>query len=140
MYQTLFCPCVASKSNLLTTLPNLCLSSLRLKEAAHKCLDSLKEGHWKYFCPVCKLNIKICWAPTAHTRSFIPETFVGHAAGRALHEEAGQAALWTETCINRGSLGSASLLTSSLTLINGGDTIIRGRSLGSFRSISSSLL
>ena len=77
----------------------------------------------KYFCTVCKLNTNICWAPTTHTKSFFPETFVGHAAGQALHEEAGQAALWTKTCVNRGSLGLASLLTSSLTLINGGDTI-----------------
>ena len=34
----------ASKSNLLTTLPNLCLVCLRLKEATHKCPDNLKEG------------------------------------------------------------------------------------------------
>ena len=58
-----------------------------------------------------------------HTKSFTLETFVGQAAGRALHEEAGQAALWTKTCVNRGSLDSASLLTSSLTLVNGVDTI-----------------
>ena len=58
-----------------------------------------------------------------HTPSHIPATFLGHASGRALHEEAGQAALWTKSCINRGSLGSASLLTSSLTLVNEGDTI-----------------
>ena len=36
-----------------------------------------------------------------------------------MHEAAGQAPL----CINRGSLSSASLLTSSLTLTNGGDSI-----------------
>ena len=40
----------ASKSNLLTTLPNLCLGCLRLKEAIHKCPDNLKEGGYlKYF-------------------------------------------------------------------------------------------
>ena len=31
--------------------------------------------------------------------------------------------LWSKACINRGSLGSASLLTSSLTLTNGGYSI-----------------
>ena len=120
------CPWItgAIKSDLLTTLPNLCLGCLRLKVAAHKYPDNLKEGgHLKYFCQVCKLNTKMCWAPTSHTRSSIPETFLGHAAGQALHAEAGQAALWTKTCINRGSLGSASFLTSSLTLTNGGDSI-----------------
>ena len=50
-----------------------------------------------------------------------PATFVGH--GRIDHEEAGQAAVWSYKCVNRGSLGSASLLTSSLTLVNGDDTI-----------------
>ena len=49
--------------------------------------------------------------------------YMPHASGRALHEDAGQAALWTKTCVNQGSLGSASLLTISLTLGNGGDTI-----------------
>ena len=44
-------------------------------------------------------------------------------SGQALHEEKGQAALWTQACVNRGSLGSPSLLISSLTLINGEDTI-----------------
>ena len=80
-----------------------------------------EEGRNIYFCPVCKLNTKLCKAPTNHTHSFIPETFVGH--GQLDHEEAGQAAVWSYQCINRGSLGSASLLTSSLTLINGDDTI-----------------
>ena len=32
-------------------------------------------------------------------------------------------ALWTQSCVNRGSLGSPSLLTSSLTLINEEDTL-----------------
>ena len=58
-----------------------------------------------------------------HTTSPIPATFLGHVSGLALHEEEGQAALWTQNCVNRGSLGSPSLLTSSLTLINEGDTI-----------------
>ena len=90
----------------------------------HKCPNYYKEGGQgsRYFCPVCKLNTKLCMAPTNHTQSFIPETFVDHAA-RLDYEEAGQAATWSHHCINKGSLGSASLLTSSLTLINGDDTI-----------------
>mgnify|MGYP007121936997 CR=1 FL=1 len=31
--------------------------------------------------------------------------------------------MWAKRCVNRGSLGSASLLTGSLTLANGNDTI-----------------
>ena len=31
--------------------------------------------------------------------------------------------MWAKRCLNRGSLGSASLLTSSLTLANGNDNI-----------------
>ena len=38
-------------------------------------------------------------------------------------EEEEQVALWTQNCVNRGSLGSPSLMTSSLTLVNEGDTI-----------------
>ena len=64
----------------------------------------------------------ICRAPTTRTKSSIPETFLGQASGLALHKEAGHAALWTQNCVNRGSLGSAILLTSSLTLVNEGDT------------------
>ena len=113
-----------SKSDLLTTLPNVCLGCLRTKDGAHKCPENLKEGgNLKYFCTICKLNNRICLAPATHTKSSIPETFLGHALGRALHEEPGQAALWTKSCVNRGSLGSTSLLTSSLTLVNEGDTI-----------------
>ena len=66
--------------------------------------------------------MKLCKAPTNHTQCSIPETFVGHSA-QFDHEEAGQAAFWSYQCINRGSLGSASLLTSALTLINGDDSI-----------------
>ena len=65
----------------------------------------------------------MCKAPATHSKGPIPETFLGHASGRALHEETGQAAVWVKRCVNRGSLGSASLLTSSLTLVNEGDTI-----------------
>ena len=83
----------------------------------------MKEGdNQSYFCKVCKLNIKICKSPTSKYRSFVPETFVGNSAGQALHDTAGQA-LWTKTCINRGTLGSASLLTSLLTLTNRGNSI-----------------
>ena len=65
----------------------------------------------------------MCKAPAAHSRSPIPENFVGHVSGRALHEETGQAVVWAKRCVNRGSLGSAGLLTSSLTLVNENDTI-----------------
>ena len=43
----------ASKSDLLTTLPNLCLGCLRIKEEAHKCPNEFKEdGTLKYFCTI----------------------------------------------------------------------------------------
>ena len=77
----------------------------------------------KMLCTTCKTNKKLCKAPSLHTPSPIPATFSGHVSGRALHEEEGQAALWTQNCVNRGSLGSPSLLISSLTLISGADTI-----------------
>ena len=47
-----FCPWLSStsKSDLLTTLPNLYLGCLQPKEGAHKCPDNLKEGgNLKYF-------------------------------------------------------------------------------------------
>ena len=47
---------------------------------------------------------------------------MGHAA-QLDDEEAGQALTWSYQCINKGSLGSASLLTGSLSLINGSDKI-----------------
>ena len=46
---------------------------------------------------------------------------MGH--GRIDPEETEQVAVWSYQCINRGSLGSASLLTSTLTLVNGDDSI-----------------
>ena len=111
-----FCPWIssASKSDLLTTLPNLCLGCFKLKKGTQKCPSYLSDGQLlrKYFCTTCKTNKKLCKAPSP-----IPATFSGHVSGRALHEEEGQAALWTQNCVNRGSLGSPSLLTSSLTLI-----------------------
>ena len=92
------CPWIsaARKLDLITTLPNLGLGCLRLKTVGeHKCPDLYKErGRKRYFCPVCKLNTKLCKAPTNHTQSFIPETFVGHSA-QLDHEEAGQAAVWS---------------------------------------------
>ena len=121
------CPWIssASKSDLLTTLPNLCLGCFKLKTGTHKCPGYMSNGQsiMKNFCTTCKTNKKLCKAPSLHTPSPIPATFSGHVSGRALHEEEGQAALWTQNCVNRGSLGSPSLLTSSLTLINEGDTI-----------------
>ena len=118
------CPWIscAKKSNLLTALPNICLGCLRIKSGPHKCPESFIK-FWKVFCSTCKINAKLCKAPEGHSKSPIPETFVGHVSGRALHEETGQAAVWSKRCVNRGSLGSASLLTSSLTLVNGIDTI-----------------
>ena len=38
-------------------------------------------------------------------------------------EETDQVAVWSYQCINRGSLGSASLLTSTVTLVKGNDSI-----------------
>ena len=118
------CPWIssASKSDLLTTLPNLCLGCFKLKTGTHKCPSYLSDGQLlrRYFCTICKTNTKLCKAPSMHTPSPIPATFLGHVSGQVLHEEEGQAALWTQSCVNRGSLGSPSLLTSSLTLFNGG--------------------
>ena len=75
-----------------------------------------------YFCPQCKFNITLCKSPTTHNCSYIPETFVG-AAVRIDHEEEEQASTWGFDSINKGSLGSTTLLTSVITLINGQDTI-----------------
>ena len=107
----------------MTTLPNMCLGCLTLKPASgHTCPPYLKEGgNSKRFCAICKLNSKLCKMPGSHTRGVIPATFAGH--GRVDHEAVGEAAVWTYECVNRGSLGSASLLTSTLTLVNGEDTI-----------------
>ena len=118
------CPWIscASKSNLLTALPNICLGCLSVKSGTHKCPELFLK-HYKVSCSTCKINSKLCRAPAEHSRSPIPGTFVGHVSGRALHEETGQAAVLAKRCVNRGSLGSASLLTGSLTLANGNDTI-----------------
>ena len=114
-----------TKPNLPATLPNLCLGCLKLKVAGEqRCPEKMKEGcNQSYFCQVCKLNTKICKSPTSSNRSFVPETYVGNSAGQPLHDTAGQAALLTKTCIKIGSLGTASLLTSFLTLTNRGNSI-----------------
>ena len=66
----------------------------------------------------------MCKDPAQHTRSAIPATFSGHVSGQPLQEEEEQVALWTQNCVNKGSLGSPSLLTSSITLVSiTGDTI-----------------
>ena len=61
------CPWItaASKSDLLTTLPNLCLGCLKLKRGGeHKCLDNFREGGTvKHFCSTCKVNKKNSAAP-----------------------------------------------------------------------------
>ena len=105
-----FCPWIssASKSDLLTTMPSLCLGCFKLKTGTHKCPGYLSDGQSlrKYFCTTCKTNKKLCKAPSMYTPSAIPATFSGHVSGRALHEEKGQAALWTQNCVNRGSKGS----------------------------------
>ena len=92
------CPWIssASKSDLLTTLPNLCLGCFQLKSAGtHKCPNWMSDGQsrMKFFCTTCKVNKKLCKAPKLHTPSPIPATFSGHVSGQALHEEEGQAAL-----------------------------------------------
>ena len=72
------CPWItaASKSDLITALPNLCLDCLKLKKVGeHKCPNWYKEGgQGRYFCSICQLNIKLCRSPTSHTPGFIPET------------------------------------------------------------------
>ena len=84
------CPWITStsKSNLLTTLPTLCLGCLKFKRGTHKCPDHLSDGQLanKYFCTICKTNKKLCKAPSMHTPSPIPATFLGHVSGLALHE------------------------------------------------------
>ena len=68
------CPWIttAGKSDLLTTLPNLCLGCLKLKRGGeHKCPDNFKEGGiYKYFCSTCKLNKKFCRSPASHPSGF----------------------------------------------------------------------
>ena len=76
---------------------------------------------YKIFCSTCKLNKKFCRSPASHPSGFIPETFVGH--GGVDPEETDQVDVWSYQCINRGSLGSASLLTSTVTLVKGDDSI-----------------
>ena len=57
-----------SKSDLLTTLPNVCLGCLCTKDGAHRCPENLKEGgDVKYFCTICRLNNRICRVPATHT-------------------------------------------------------------------------
>ena len=124
------CPWVnsASKSDLVTTLPTLCLGCLKRKGGTdkHTCSASLSEGQTfqKHFCIKCQIHSKLCKDPAQHTRSAIPATFSGHVSGQPLQEEEEQVALWTQNCVNKGSLGSPSLLTSSITLVSiTGDTI-----------------
>ena len=117
---------VTNKSELIATLPNWCLGCLRFKKnKKHKCPPYMSDGQLvhKPFCTTCKISTKLCKAPSVHAASPIPDTFSGHVSGLPLHEEEGQVALWTQSCVNRGSLGSPSLLTSSLTLINEEDTL-----------------
>ena len=71
----------------------------------------------RYFCPQCKRNIKLCKSPSTHQRGHIPETFVG-AAVRLDHEEE-QASTCAFDSVNKGSLGSSTLLT----LLHGQDII-----------------
>ena len=106
-------------------LPKLCVGCLRIKsDGVHKCPSYFKEGGIAshYFCPQCKYNVKLCKSSTTHTHGHIPETFVG-ATVRLDHEEREQASTWGFESINKGSLGSSTLLTSTLNLINGQDTI-----------------
>ena len=125
------CPWItsASKSDLATSLPTLCLGCLQSKgppgTPQHKCSPKISEGQalHKYFCIKCQTHNKLCKDPAQHARSAIPATFSGHVSGQPLQEEEEQVALWTQNCVNRGSLGSPSLMTSSLTLVNEGDTI-----------------
>ena len=121
------CPWISatSKSDVLTTLPNLCLGCLRLKRGReHKCPDYFKEGGTaKRFCSICRVHEKLCRSPGSHPSESIPETFVGHGGVDPETESEDQAAVWSYQCANRGSLGSASLLTSTLTLVKGEDTI-----------------
>ena len=124
------CPWIsaASHSDLVATLPNLCVGCLRQKKppgssAQHKCPHFLRTGVEYSFCPICKLHIKLCKSPTTHTRTPIPETFVGATVRLEQHEDREEASTWAYESINKGSLGSSTLMTSSLTLINGQDSI-----------------
>ena len=74
-----------------------------------------------YFCLQCNRNTKLCKSPSTHQRGHIPETFVGAAQRLDYAEE--QASTWAYDSANKGSLGSSTLLTSELTLLNGEDTI-----------------
>ena len=59
-----------------------------------------------FFCTTCKVNKQLCKAPSLHTSSPIPATLSGHVSWQALHEKEGQAVLWTQNCVNWGSLGN----------------------------------
>ena len=125
------CPWItsASKSDLATTLPTLCLGCLKRKgppgSPQHKCSPRVSEGQTfqQHFCIKCQTTTKLCKDPAKHAKSAIPATFSGHVSGQPLQEEEAQVALWTHHCVNRGSLGSPSLMTSTLTLVNEEDTI-----------------
>ena len=125
------CPWItsASKSDLATTLPTLCLGCFRSKgppgSPQHKCSPKESEGqpYRQHFCITCQTNTKLCKDPSKHVKSAIPATFLGHVSGQPLQEQEDQVALWTHHCVNWGSLGSPSLLTSTLTLVNEGDSI-----------------
>ena len=115
----------ATHSDLIQVLPKLCVGCLRIKpDGIHKCPPQFKEGGVSshFFCLQCKCNVKLCKSPTTHNHGYIPETFVG-AAVRLDNEEEEQASTWGFDSINKVSLGSSTLLTSGITLINGHDTI-----------------
>ena len=104
------CPLVstANRAELIQTLPQLCLGSLNIKKftGVHTCPPHFKEGgaYSHYFCGQCKSNIELCRSPTTHTA-----TFLG-AAVRMDPEEDEQVAAWALHSINRGSLGSSTVL------------------------------
>ena len=115
------CPWVsaATYSDLVQTLPKLCSGCLRIKRENHTCPTQFKEGGAasQYFCQQCKRNVKVCKSPSKHQRGHIPGTFVG-AAVRLNHEEEEQSSTWAFDSVNKGSLGSSTLLTSVITLLH----------------------
>ena len=116
------CPWVsaANRGDLLQTLPQLCVGCLHIKKPTevHTCPPQFKEGGAAshYFCAQCKCNTKLCRSPGTHTAGHIPATFVG-AAVRIDAEENGKITAWALDSINKGALGSSTLLTSSITLV-----------------------
>ena len=122
------CPWVSAttRSDLQQTLPQLCVGCLYIKQptGVHTCPPQFKEGgvSSRYFCAQCKCKTKLCRSPTTHSGGHIPATFAG-AAVRMDTEVDGEIAAWTLDSINKGTLGSSTLLTSSITLVKEGETI-----------------